>query len=183
MKPQGTEERAWGHYSGAPLYLIAHKPGLTCRSVWEGTICYLHPSSGNPVSILRKEKFHLLFCKMIQAWLCPSLPSGGCSPPGIRKHGAPCQISCTQRIKPPTAAERFLLYRNSSLGSQSIPGGRYCAPSCSEEGLFQPRSEPPSQGARSRTSSSDHKFSAHSWHDVPKGLLVPFTLCWQRFCL
>lgn len=143
-----------------------------------------------PSSVFRKSskhpkerEVHLLFCKTIQAQLCQTLPGVGCSPPGVRKHGAPGQIARPQRIKPPTAAECFLLYRNSSLGRQSIPGGRYCAPRGSEDVRFQPGSEPPSRGAGSRTCSSDSQFSAYSWHDAPKCLLVPFTLYWQRFCL
>lgn len=72
----------WGHlYSQAPLPLVAHKPGLTCRSVLRGTICYLHLSSINPASILRKEKL-LLSSANDPTLVCQPPPGTDCSPPG-----------------------------------------------------------------------------------------------------
>lgn len=97
----------WASRLSGPLPSVAHKPGLTCRSVSGGTVGYLHLSSGNPVSILRKEMWHLPFCKMIQTWLCQPLPSAERSLPGVRKYGAPCQISSTSKETHPSLQSAF----------------------------------------------------------------------------
>lgn len=54
---------------GSPVHLVGHSPGPTCRSAAGGIICYLHLSSRNPASSLRKQQLQSNLYKATQAWL------------------------------------------------------------------------------------------------------------------
>lgn len=99
-----------------PAALGSHKPGPTCRSALGGTIGYLHPSSGNPASSLRKEKLQVHLCRVTQPWL--GRPLGVRAVPHLRQEvGGTGSLVPREQTHPQLQVP--LLYRNSHLSPPS----------------------------------------------------------------